>query len=151
MSAPKNVFFSSRGIRVAEVRDWPLRALRKTRQEISYRSPPVSLGDKPERETSYSRCVAAIDFGTTNCSLAYSIDDRGDQIVRLNEYYTRVPTAIMLKRGQANDGGTECSIHSFGEFAQKQYHENNKLQKDPYLFFERMKLNLQHDQVLSKA
>ena len=57
--------------------------------------------------------VAAIDFGTTFCSLAYTTSTGTVEpspapkinTLQLNEYYGRVPTAILLK--QRDDGNLQ--------------------------------------------
>ena len=43
--------------------------------------------------------IAAIDFGTTFCSLAYTLsDDDKVNLIELNPHQQRVPTAILLRK-----------------------------------------------------
>lgn len=59
--------------------------------------------------------IAAIDFGTSNCSLAYSINDGeqqptsfvdvyGIKTLHLSDGRNRVPTAILLEPKETDDG-----------------------------------------------
>ena len=92
----------------------------------------------------HSGNIAAIDFGTTNCSVAYitvgSGSEEGPRRLPLNTTYHRVPTAILF-----NPDGT---INSFGYDARSEYlslDDNDRLE---YAYFEQIKMNLQHDKVL---
>ena len=99
------------------------------------------------RETSGFRVpscnIAAIDFGTTNCSLAYTSggsgldEDRG--LLPIGTTFTRVPTAILF-----NPDG---SIDSFGHHARAQYLNLDDSERLEYVYFEQIKMNLQHDKV----
>ena len=91
----------------------------------------------------HSGNIAAIDFGTTNCSLAYitvgSLPEEGPVRLPLNETYYRVPTAILFKP----DG----SIDSFGYDARAQYLNLDDEERLEYAYFEQIKMTLQHDEV----
>ena len=91
----------------------------------------------------HSGNIAAIDFGTTNCSLAYitvgSLPEEGPVRLPLNETYYRVPTAILFKP----DG----SIDSFGYDARSEYFDLDDEDRLKYAYFEQIKMNLQHDEV----
>ena len=102
----------------------------------------------PRKESGFrvhSGNIAAIDFGTTNCSVAYItvVDgtEKGPWPLPLNSTYYRVPTAILFKP----DG----SIDSFGYDARTEY-QANLANEDrlKYAYFEQVKMNLQHDKVL---
>ena len=88
--------------------------------------------------------IAAIDFGTTNCSVAYitvgSRPEEGPRRLPLNTTYYRVPTAILFKP----DG----SIDSFGYDARSEYLNLVDDERLDYAYFEQIKMNLQHDEVL---
>ena len=90
--------------------------------------------------------IAAIDFGTTNCSIAYTTVGSGPQeqepprLLPLYRTYNRVPTAILFKP----DG----SIDSFGYDARTEYLNLDNQQKLEYAYFEQIKMTLQHDKVL---
>lgn len=87
-----------------------------------------------------SKCVAAIDFGTTNCSVAYILpgEDTNPNMLCFHGSTYRVPTAILF-----NDKG---AVKSFGLDAFKDYCdlEDDKLME--YAYFERIKMNL-HNKV----
>jgi len=87
--------------------------------------------------------VAAIDFGTTNCSVAYktigSGPEEGPRRLPLNTTYYRVPTAVLFKP----DG----AIDSFGYDARAQYLNLDDAERLEYAYFEQIKMNLQHDEV----
>ena len=90
----------------------------------------------------HSGNIAAIDFGTTNCSVAYTTvgPEEHPRMVPLNTTYYRVPTAIMF-----NPDGT---INSFGHDARAEYLGLDKKNKMEYAYFEQIKMSLQHDEVL---
>lgn len=87
--------------------------------------------------------IAAIDFGTTNCSLAYilpgSSTDRSPNMLPFHGTIYRVPTAILF-----NKDGT---VKSFGARARKIYRGLENAQLLEYAYFEHIKMDLQHDEV----
>ena len=87
--------------------------------------------------------IAAIDFGTTNCSVAYTTVGSGPEEdprrLPLNSTHCRVPTAILFKP----DG----TIDSFGNEARAEYLNLDDEERLKYAFFEQIKMNLQHDEV----
>lgn len=105
--------------------------------------------------------VAAIDFGTTFCSVAYTTVVTGyDGIttLKLNQYHSRVPTAILLKQNGSNsiqnfnadDPVIRSSVYevdSFGYEAQEQHAKLRASERHNYLYFERFKMSLQQDEV----
>lgn len=78
--------------------------------------------------------VAAIDFGTTYCSLAYSLQ-RDTEIIKLplDGPHTRVPNAILIERGKN-------TVEAFGYRAQTMFSQTK--QREKYIYFERMKMIL---------
>ena len=85
--------------------------------------------------------VAAIDFGTTFVSLAYTT--RGDDKVntfKLNSTFERVPNAILLD-------GNKCVVEDFGFKAQDTYCKVRPRQLPSYIYFERIKMLLERDEV----
>lgn len=142
-------------LRPEKVRQWPLQARREKKREIGYVSMPSNFMPTSIKRETGNRNIAAIDFGTTYCSVAYTTE-AGDGIntIKLNEYHPRVPTAILLKKeGLVNDPstglsiGVQCSINSFGTEAQRKYEKLKKNERSDYIYFERMKMRLQHDKV----
>ena len=89
--------------------------------------------------------IAAIDFGTTNCSLAYvtaghsASSEEGAVPLQLNNTFYRVPTAILFKP----DG----SVKSFGYDGRDEYMNLDDEERLEYAYFEQIKMNLQHDEV----
>ena len=130
------------------VRDWPLRAKKKSKSAVFSRKPQANTAESNENKN-----IAAIDFGTTHCSLAYTTES-SDNIASLilNEVFPRVPTAILLyKEGFEISGnenkGIRCKVQAFGFNAQTQYQRIRLNDRSKYVYFERMKMRLQHDQV----
>ena len=79
-----------------------------------------------------SGSIAAIDFGTTNCSVIYTVKrDESPQRLSLNKF-DRVPTAILFKP----DG----TINSFGYEARAQYLDLDDEDRPEYAYFEQIKM-----------
>ena len=87
--------------------------------------------------------IAAIDFGTANCSLAYIIagemTDNGPNLLPLHGTVYRVPTAILFR----NDG----TVKAFGDTARKLYRNLDDEQRLEWAYFEQIKMDLQQDEV----
>ena len=88
--------------------------------------------------------IAAIDFGTSSCSVAYWM--KGDQHVRLlklgSDYGSddvRVPTAILMD--------SNGMVVEFGKSARRKYAQLTMEKKRHHYFFDDIKMNLQHDKV----
>ena len=92
-----------------------------------------------------SKNIAAIDFGTRNCSLAYITEHDhleltlGVPKLPLNGTFLRVPTAILL-----NSSG---EIETFGHDARTVYGNLEDYERESYFYFEEIKMNLHRDQV----
>ena len=154
------------------------KADRIPREELQQKYPDASRFSKTDGN------VAAIDFGTTFCSLAFTmarnpdlVDMRSVEIntVKLNGYYTRVPTVILLRelgstssaywhnlpvtcdyemvsfRYDADDlpVSRTCNyeVVSFGYEAMTELSLLKASQRSKYLYFERFKMTLQQDEV----
>ena len=94
--------------------------------------------------------IAAIDFGTKNCSLAYVTERDALELIRgglpklpLNGTRLRVPTAVLLN---ADD-----KVEAFGTDARTMYRNMEDEEKRAAAFFEGIKMNLQRDQVRALA
>ena len=89
-----------------------------------------------------SKNVAAIDFGTTNCSVAYltetDIPERGPQRLLLSGNYSRVPNAVLFD--------PNGSLLSFGMDARLEYSNLEDDKRPDYIYFEHIKMNLQSDE-----
>lgn len=87
--------------------------------------------------------IAAIDFGTANCSLAYIIagdlTDSGPNLLSLYGTFYRVPTAILFRK----DG----TVKAFGETARKLYRNLGGKERLEWAYFEQIKMDLQQDEV----
>ena len=81
--------------------------------------------------------VAAIDFGTTYCSIAYTLYGSKEVLkCKLEDTHDRVPNAILIDKGKN-------TVVSFGYRAQAQFAQLHKLrEKKNYVYFERMKMIL---------
>ena len=91
-----------------------------------------------------SNSIAAIDFGTTNCSVAYilpgEMTEQGPNMLPFDGTIYRVPTAILFNK----DGVVEA----FGVTARKTYRNLEDVERIECAYFEQVKMDLQHDEVL---
>ena len=89
--------------------------------------------------------VAAIDFGTGFCSLAYTMkeDDVIGNIL-LSPDHERVPTAVLLKKNEAD--GT-LKVSKFGILAQREILKIKSEDMSKYLYFECFKMDLLQESV----
>ena len=86
--------------------------------------------------------IAAIDFGTANCSLAYcTIEDEEVTLLKLSkqEGQVRVPTALLI-----NENGEPVK---FGDRAIREYDRLDPILRKKYHLFERIKLALAPQEV----
>ena len=89
--------------------------------------------------------IAAIDFGTKNCSLAYvtggdtGLGLGGLNKLRLNGTHTRVPTAVLL------DG--DKRVVKFGYDARERYSHLDVRARENAYYFDGIKVDLQRDKV----
>ena len=110
--------------------------------------------------------IAAIDFGTTFCSLAFAtvgdpslVDMSSVEIntISLNKFHPRVPTAILLKESSSLCNGsdesetvsTTCNyeVIAFGSEAVNKHSKLQPSERARHLYFERFKMTLQQDKV----
>ena len=106
----------------------------------------VSLPGEEERNTVGSsratgRNIAAIDFGTTHCSLAYCM--AGSQSISLLPLDTngncRIPSSILID--------DDHKIKAFGHRARHAYSALSAEKKKTHYYFKEMKMELQHGEV----
>ena len=104
---------------------------------------------KESRSCKQSRNIAAIDFGTKNCSLAYITEHDTTNILKtgipklpLNGTYLRVPTAILFN--------PEGHVLAFGHDARTLYGNLRDMEYSEYFYFEEIKMNLHKEQVFSR-
>ena len=93
-----------------------------------------------------ARCpwIAAIDFGTSFCSLAYALSDHKVANLEFNQSWERVPTAILLEKGKAPNAS--LTVAKFGFQAQKEIGRlGTKLEE--YVYFECFKMKLSQEEV----
>ena len=97
----------------------------------------------PRSEAGFRRAsenVAAIDFGTTFCSLAYTLKGTKEIVkLPLEGPQTRVPNAILIEK-ESN------TALAFGYRAQRRFCQLRKNQEE-YAYFERMKMILYRTKV----
>ena len=110
---------------------------------------PLSRANKIKRLASGYRTtnnsIAAIDFGTTSVSLAYTT--RGDKevntLVLNNENQdTRVPNAILLRKE-----GASLKLSSFGQEARTNYTKMRPNDRKNHVYFERIKMLMKREEV----
>ncbi len=100
---------------------------------------------KNSRLRKHSKNIAAIDFGTKNCSLAYITESDKIEITRgipklpLNGTFLRVPTVVLF-----NPKG---EVESFGHDARTLHANLEDCEREEYVYFEELKMNLHHDEV----
>ena len=93
--------------------------------------------------------IAAIDFGTKNCSLAY-VTGRDELLIPgealsklpLNGTYSRVPTAILLNAAK--------DVEAFGYDARLRYANLEPHERRTMYYFDGIKISLQRDKVSRK-
>ena len=113
---------------------------------------------KSEQDTSLAQIIApsppniaAIDFGTTYSSVVYKTE--GDDTInylKLNAIYERVPTAILLQvidRPQDPHLPVKVIVKEYGMRALTEYSRLRERDRKNYIYFERIKMTLQHDEV----
>ena len=110
---------------------------------------PLSRAVKVERESDRSlqqrsKCTAAIDFGTSSLSVAYTtpLDGGETRILQLYKTYERVPNAILLRIE-----GEECYVEDIGLEAQIMYSKLRVTSRVRQVYFERIKNILYRDKV----
>ena len=87
--------------------------------------------------------VAAIDFGTTFCSVAYTLHKSDETLtLKLNGAHTRVPNAILIEKESS-------TVAAFGYRAQEYFSRLPKKEQKRYIYFERMKMILYRARVSS--
>lgn len=141
--------------------DW-YKADRISRQRLQEKYPAACRFSKTDGN------IAAIDFGTTFCSLAFATVGDPERVdmesvdintVMLNNYYPRVPTAILLKEASSGSSDVRCSdddpvsktcdyeVVAFGYEAVNRHSKLKPTERSEYLYFERFKMTLQQDEV----
>ena len=108
---------------------------------------PLSRSEKIKRVDSGFRTtqgnIAAIDFGTTFCTLAYTTTgDPEVNTLKLDGVHQRVPNAVLIKRQ-----GEVCQVVDFGYRAQETYSKMRSDDRVNHIYFERMKMILKRDEV----
>ena len=94
--------------------------------------------------------IAAIDFGTTNCSLMYLLN-----VPQLTEEAKKQPIRLKLDTSGFSVRVPNCALFdimgkvvAFGHSAQRRYYKNIKPGEiKSYNFFQKIKMKLQHDKV----
>ena len=91
--------------------------------------------------------IAAIDFGTTSVSLAYTT--KGDDadlvntlVLNTENYSKRVPNAMLLKKE-----GRKMTVAAFGNVARKRFTTMRPSQYKEHIYFERIKMLMRRENV----
>ena len=84
-----------------------------------------------------SKCIAAIDFGTSSLSVAYTTPIDGQiRLVPLHRSYERVPNAILILKDKKNQ---QCKVIEVGYKAQNIYYDIKKSSFSNFIYFEKTK------------
>ena len=110
---------------------------------------PLSRAEKIQKGTPVlqtSKCIAAIDFGTSSLSVAYTTPiTRGDvKVVPLHSALERIPNSILIKKEQE---GKQYRVVGIGNQAQSICNSIAKEEAKDFVYFERIKQLLKKDQV----
>ena len=93
-------------------------------------------------------CIAAIDFGTSNCSLAYTVNRETIDTSFLSESFDRVPTAILIKPEDKTRLCSDVDVIGIGKVAQQSYGNLPNEEYSMLLYFECFKMKLRpHENV----
>uniref|UniRef100_A0A1X7TRX6 Uncharacterized protein n=1 Tax=Amphimedon queenslandica TaxID=400682 RepID=A0A1X7TRX6_AMPQE len=95
-----------------------------------------------------SNCIAAIDFGTSSLSVAYTTPTTGGgvKVLPLHSTMERVPNSILIMKEQE---GNQYRVIGIGHQAQSTYNGIAKEDAKEFVYFERIKLLLQRDKSLN--
>ena len=107
---------------------------------------PLARAEKIQKATpvlQQSNCIAAIDFGTSSLSVAYTAPTRGNvKVVPLHSTLERVPNSVLIVKDQTR----RYKVVGIGHQAQSTYSD---LEEDAhnFIYFERIKKLLARDEV----
>ena len=108
---------------------------------------PLLRAEKIERAPHVlqrSKCIAAIDFGTSSLSVAYTTPATKEiKVLHLYRTYERVPNAIIFTVDRASNEYTTLEV---GHRAQSIY-SDLKANAENFIYFERIKNLLERDKV----
>ena len=121
-----------------------------TRLVMALSKGPLSRAEKTEQASHVlqrSKCIAAIDFGTSSLSVAYTTPVTGGdvKVLPLHNTIERVPNAILITVDRANNQYTTLEV---GHRAQSIYSDLKANAKN-FIYFERIKNLLERDKVSS--
>ena len=93
-----------------------------------------------------SNCIAAIDFGTSSLSVAYTAPiTKGDvKVLPLHSTLERIPNSILVKKEQE---GKQYQVIGIGHQAQSIYSDLEEEDAHNFTYFERIKKLLERDKV----
>ena len=118
-------------------------------RKSDYKQPLCRATKIPRAEAGYRVTggnIAAIDFGTTSVSLAYTTkgdDDLVNTLVLNTENYSkRVPNTLLLKK----EGG-KMTVAAFGNVARKRFTTMRPSQYKEHVYFERIKMLMRRENV----
>ena len=88
--------------------------------------------------------IAAIDFGTTSVSLAYTTkgDDKIQTLFLDTKKNTRILNVVLLKKE-----GERVNVEAFGSNAKKVFAALRSSHYSDYIYFERIKMLMKRDKV----
>ena len=115
---------------------------------MAYKPPLSRAGTVTRTEAGYRVTdgnIAAIDFGTTSVSLAYTTKGNKDVVtlpLDTEAKSTRILNVILLKKE-----GAGIKVDAFGENAKKKFGVIKPLEYTNYIYFERIKMLMRKERV----
>ena len=118
-----------------------------TNENVTASKEQAPSADTPDKDADFCGNIAAIDFGTTSVSLAYTT--KGDDEIRTislesEEISLRVLNVILLKKDK-----DKLKVEGFGMNARKKFGVLKQSNNTEYIYFERIKMLMRREQVKS--
>ena len=82
--------------------------------------------------------TAAIDFGTSSCSVAFCTENQAIQNLDINPHKPRVPTALLLQK----TGDNKYAVEKFGATAQETVQAFGRDEHKVHSYFEFFKMQI---------
>ena len=147
-SVYKTIFVMAAGfVAVRQVRMIGIISVQATPKEPLARATKVTRSMSGYRTTNGN--IAAIDFGTTSVSVAFTTSgdkDVNTVVLDQSNQDTRIPNTLLLKRTE--NGST--TIISVGNDATTVYSKLRASDRCNYIYFERIKMLMKRDKVVCK-
>ncbi|XP_019853790.1 PREDICTED: heat shock 70 kDa protein 12A-like [Amphimedon queenslandica] len=113
---------------------------------------PLARAEKiqtPTPRLQESNCIAAIDFGTSSVSVAYTTPNDGQiRLVPLYNTSERVSNSILIVKDQENQ---QSKVIGIGHRAQSIYSDSAKKGAENFIYFERIKTLLEREKSVNRT